>query len=242
MFENQAFEIAEKFRGAKQVDTVKSVFGAAITTLGGTAYIICDIPPGAPPEAHHIHMSGWNTQWFKKYVDLNYAADDPVPNFVNNTVDPYYWRDASKHMQGNGRALNIMQEARSEFRMADGFCVPLHGLRGVAGVVSIATETENWTLSDREHALLHFVGIYAYEAMRRLRIGSAGGGSQIRLSPRELECIKWIAEGKTNWEVSVILGIAHDTANQYLKSAAQKLNTRSKAHLVARAHRMNLIN
>jgi LuxR family transcriptional regulator, quorum-sensing system regulator BjaR1 len=242
MYENQAFEIAEKFRAAKQVETVKSVFGEAAAALGGTAYIICDIPPGAPPEAQHIHMSGWNPEWLKKYVDCNYSADDPVPNYVNSTVDPYYWHEASGHMKGNGRALQIMHEARNEYQMAGGFCIPLHGLRGVAGVVSVATDQTNWALSDREHALLHFLGIYAYEAMRRLRVAAAGGGSQIRLSPRELECVKWISEGKTNWEVSVILGIAHDTANQYIKSASQKLNTRSKAHLVARAHRMNLIN
>ncbi|HVW52726.1 MAG TPA: LuxR C-terminal-related transcriptional regulator [Trinickia sp.] len=29
-----------------------------------------------------------------------------------------------------------------------------------------------------------------------------------RLTPRELECLKWIAAGKSSWEISHIIGIS----------------------------------
>ena len=170
-----------------------------------------------------------------------YVVDDPIPNFVNRTINPYYWHEAAVHVQPDTLASRIMNEARSEFRMGDGLCIPIHGLKGVAGLVSIATELNHFNLSEQEDAALHMIGIYAYEAIRRLNPRSGSRDGKPNLSKRESECIKWIAEGKTTWEIGVILGIAEDTARQYLRSAAQKLDTRTRAHLVSRAHRMNLL-
>ena len=34
---------------------------------------------------------------------------------------------------------------------------------------------------------------------------------ELKLSPRELECLKWAAAGKTAWETSIILDISEGT-------------------------------
>jgi LuxR family quorum sensing-dependent transcriptional regulator len=241
MPEKAAFGWVEDLRKAKTVENVKSIFGRAVSAYGGSAFIICDIPPGAKPEPHDIHASGWNSQWEEKYVANSYVLDDPIPNYIGKTIDPYYWHEASRGAQKESTALRIMNEARSEFRMVDGLCIPIHGLSGAAGLVSIATEEPHWSLSEQENAALHMIGLYAYEAIRRLSPRKTRVGDQVSLSPRETECVKWIAEGKTTWETSVILGIAEETARQYLRNASQKLDTRTRAHLVSRAHRMNLL-
>ncbi|MBY3123131.1 helix-turn-helix domain-containing protein [Rhizobium laguerreae] len=33
----------------------------------------------------------------------------------------------------------------------------------------------------------------------------------LSLSPREKECLLWIAQGKTSWETAVIMGISENT-------------------------------
>lgn len=241
MFKKKAFEAIEILRKANTVENVKSVFSDVISSYGGSAFIICDIPAGAQAMPEDIHASGWNAQWLEKYVANGYVVDDPIPNFVNRTINPYYWHEAAVQVQPDTLASRIMNEARSEFRMGDGLCIPIHGLKGVAGLVSIATELNHFSLSEQEDAALHMIGIYAYEAIRKLNPRRGSRDGKPALSKRESECIKWIAEGKTTWEIGVILGIAEDTARQYLRSAAQKLDTRTRAHLVSRAHRMNLL-
>jgi LuxR family quorum sensing-dependent transcriptional regulator len=51
----------------------------------------------------------------------------------------------------------------------------------------------------------------------------------------------WASEGKTDWEISVILGISRPTVTKHLLSARQKLNAVNRAHLIGEALRNKLI-
>src|ERR1700737_2334161 len=55
-----------------------------------------------------------------------------------------------------------------------------------------------------------------------------------RLSARELECLRWVAAGKTDWEISVILSISAATVRFHLDRARAKLGARTRAQAVAR--------
>ena len=56
-----------------------------------------------------------------------------------------------------------------------------------------------------------------------------------KLTPRERECLKWIAAGKTDWEISLILNISEQTVHGYVQNALTKLNARTRAQAVALA-------
>jgi LuxR family transcriptional regulator, quorum-sensing system regulator BjaR1 len=241
MLEKIAFETVASLKVCKSFDDVKSVFSAACEFLGTKAFIICDIPPSAAPGKNEVYTSGWDTAWELRYATLNYGQWDPVPQHVNRTIDPYFWRDVNALTAKDAMGYRIMNEARSEFGMRDGYCIPVHGLQGTAGLVSVASDLPNWDLSEHEQAVLHLVGIYAFEAVRKIRGHTKPAGGGPRLSPRELECTRWLAEGKTTWEIAKIIGISQETVREYLKCAATKLNTCTQAHLVAKAHRMNLL-
>ncbi|WP_454011605.1 helix-turn-helix domain-containing protein [Aquamicrobium terrae] len=62
-----------------------------------------------------------------------------------------------------------------------------------------------------------------------------------QLSPRELECLQWTAEGKTAWECSVILGLSEHTVRCYLESARHKLNASSNTHAISIAYRSGVL-
>jgi DNA-binding CsgD family transcriptional regulator len=55
------------------------------------------------------------------------------------------------------------------------------------------------------------------------------------LTPRERECLKWVAAGKTDWEISQILNISEQTAHGYVQNALIKLGARTRAQAVAQA-------
>jgi len=62
-----------------------------------------------------------------------------------------------------------------------------------------------------------------------------------QLSPRELECLQWVSDGKTAWECAIILGLSQHTVRCYLESARHKLNATSNTHAVSIAHRVGLL-
>lgn len=61
------------------------------------------------------------------------------------------------------------------------------------------------------------------------------------LTDRELECLFWIAEGKTSDEIAVILGISRNTINNYITSVMRKTATKTRSEAIAYAVRNNLV-
>lgn len=61
------------------------------------------------------------------------------------------------------------------------------------------------------------------------------------LTDRELECLFWIAEGKTSDEIAVILGISRNTINNYITSVMRKTATKTRSEAIAFAVRNNLV-
>lgn len=61
------------------------------------------------------------------------------------------------------------------------------------------------------------------------------------LTDRELECLGWIAEGKTSDEIAVILGISRNTINNYITSVMRKTATKTRSEAIAYAVRNNLV-
>jgi DNA-binding CsgD family transcriptional regulator len=86
---------------------------------------------------------------------------------------------------------------------------------------------------------LRVLGSYFHEHI--LRLHGHHSERQILLSARELDCLKWTAEGKTAWEASVILGITERTVRFHLNAAREKLQCTTTAQAVAKAVKDNMI-
>ena len=61
------------------------------------------------------------------------------------------------------------------------------------------------------------------------------------LSPRELTVLRWMKEGKTNWEIARILGLSERTVRYYANRIFGKLDVTSRTQAVARALGAGLI-
>lgn len=94
-------------------------------------------------------------------------------------------------------------------------------------------------LSQDETYGLHMLCMEMFAAIAVLKSGSAGSASNI--SKRELECLKLTAAGRTSEDIARILALSIHTANQYLTSAAGKLDAVNRMHAVAKAMRLGLI-
>ncbi len=135
----------------------------------------------------------------------------------------------------------------SEIGLRDGYCIPIQDLT-CTRIVSFGGA--HLDLPDQALSGLHMLGIYADLAVRDLAVRNPAPAAarrralppgSPRCSPREIECIKWAAAGKTGWETSEILSLSHRTVESYLNMAAQKLGATNRAHLVAQALRHGLI-
>jgi DNA-binding CsgD family transcriptional regulator len=83
------------------------------------------------------------------------------------------------------------------------------------------------------------LGGYFHEHV--LRLNGHDTERKVLLSARELDCLKWTAEGKTAWEASVILGISERTVRFHLNAAREKLDCATTVQAVAKAVKHNVI-
>jgi LuxR family quorum sensing-dependent transcriptional regulator len=68
-----------------------------------------------------------------------------------------------------------------------------------------------------------------------------GRDESIWLSPREVECLGLAAAGKSEWEISRILGISEHTSEKHLLNAKMKLGAVNRVQAVAEAIRRGFI-
>jgi len=61
------------------------------------------------------------------------------------------------------------------------------------------------------------------------------------ITPKEVEILRWVQEGKTNDEIGVILGKSVWTAKYHLKNVMKKLNVTNRAQAVSQAIGLGLL-
>lgn len=73
------------------------------------------------------------------------------------------------------------------------------------------------------------------------RNGSPERSDHITLSPRQLDCLRLAAEGKSSPEIAILLGISRRTVDQRIAEACERLEVRNRIEAVAKAVRLGLI-
>jgi len=119
----------------------------------------------------------------------------------------------------------------------DGIALPVSADNAQTGLFVFTSRTLD--LSGDAVLDLHRLCLEIFAAVAQLKSGSASSSSAI--SKRELECLKLTAAGRTSEDIARILGLSIHTANQYLTSAAAKLDAVNRTQAVAKAIRLGLI-
>ena len=88
---------------------------------------------------------------------------------------------------------------------------------------------------------LRAVGVHASYLASLIFSEQVKSGRELELTDRELECLYWIAEGKTSDEIATIIGISKNTINNYITSVMRKTATRTRSEAIAYAVRNNLV-
>lgn len=86
---------------------------------------------------------------------------------------------------------------------------------------------------------LGMITLHAFDVFDRIRRTEKACANL--LSARELEVLRWTAQGKTSVEIGQILSLSDHTVNAYMTNAIRKLDCVNRTQLVAKAIRLKLI-
>jgi DNA-binding CsgD family transcriptional regulator len=172
--------------------------------------------------------------------DVPSMRRDPVMQHCRRHALPIVWDQNTYTSQGLGE----LWEEQARFGYCTGIAMALHlpeGRHFALGVERDRPLPANSGELARVVADLQLFAVYALEAAMRVLSPLAKGSERPQLTPRELEALRWTMEGKTAWEVGVILGITERTAVLHVNNAMHKLECTSKHQAVLKALRLGLI-
>jgi LuxR family quorum sensing-dependent transcriptional regulator len=149
---------------------------------------------------------------------------NPNPAAARALRRPFLWREARLPTKSLHDAY---WEALGSFGAVEGLAVTDFE-RGRRVGVSLAFATADWSPEDRR--AMEFA---CYALIDKVRQLSPRPSPPPRLTPRERDCLAFVGEGKTDWEISTILGISQSTTHQYVESARKKLGAATRAQAVA---------
>lgn len=182
-------------------------------------------------------LNNYSTEWQQRYANANYLAVDPtVAHGIRSTVPlvwsqplfescPEFWEDARGHGLKHGWAQSSY----------DAKCN--------VGMLTLARSEGEITAAElRERSVqLSWLAQAVHEGAVRLATSASEPEPAIVLTAREIEVLRWTADGKTSGEVGQIMDISERTVNFHITNALVKLGVVNKTAGVVKAAMLRLL-
>ncbi len=172
-------------------------------------------------------FSRCSKEWVDRYTCENLVAKDPVIYRCQHQSTPVFWSDLYSQPDLPDGFIEVMLEAR-KYGLYNGCSFPLRGPRGEFGIFSLITADPDF---DVKEAVKGVRGMIDYVLDAAIRVCTEVYPRN-PLTLREIECLIWLADGKTAIETGKILGITPRTVNSHASSAVSKLGASSRTHAI----------
>ncbi|MES2057680.1 MAG: helix-turn-helix transcriptional regulator [Pseudomonadota bacterium] len=198
-------------------------------------------PPGQLTAARHWAagglverrcVAGWIGGTSHRYIcfDVN-----PLVEPIARGMTRYRFSDFAPRRD---RRFGDYWDAMSEGRIGDALGVTAYGYDGAVASLHIGFADPEIDSGIAE--ALHSAGTILAERLLREPLGPDNAAGGAALSARERDAIGFVAEGKTDWEIATIMGVAETTARFHVDNARRKLGAVNRAHAVARLMALGL--
>ena len=177
-----------------------------------------------------FHAMEWPDRWRSYYFQSGLLEHDPLIEALPLMDGAFTWQELRTRRALTVAGTEALNKIASE-GWVDGFVVPLHRAGTHYGLISLVTLNHHISPVEKRH--LEAVCLVFHERLRLIvpnegfRVPPAG------LTPREIDCIKLIAEGMSDIRAGEHLGIKGSTVHEHAERAKMKLQARNRAELVA---------
>ena len=184
-------------------------------------------------------LTTMSDDWMRYYYDEDLAdTDSHVVRLRQGKITPYIWNDSTiQRIEPSGERSTARAAAEAGLRSA--LCVPLtsptNPFTPVGGItVGTSMDEAAFTAVMRNHGatLTSIAYLFHNACIRQLWHERQGGKS---LSPRERDCLRYLADGKRQDAIAQAMGVARVTVEMHLRCARQKLGARTLNEAIAKA-------
>lgn len=184
-----------------------------------------------------VMLNSYPTAWQQRYAQENYLKVDPSVHHAMTSLKPLVWSD---ELFAGARPL--WEDARSH-NLQVGWAQASVDVKGVIGMLTLARSHDPISDSELRQNLLKmsWLAQAAHQGLAQLIAAHPNSDAGIVLTQREIEVLRWTADGKTSGEVGEILNIAERTVNFHVNNSLLKLGAANKTAGVLKAAMLRLL-
>ena len=234
-----------RFAACREPAEAELLAGELTRAFGFTffSYVVAAFPAGDDGRgATGLLLNSYPDEWRTRYRRRSYECDDLVVVDGRRCRAPFGWGSDPQLDAMSPTSRKLFLEART-YGIRDGFTVPVRGPDGDCGLFSVSGPGPGDLAPEVGSPV--YGGLLAAAQLLHASIMEPRLQSRrhapVSLTCHERACLSWTAQGKTAWEIALIIGRSKATVEFHLRRASEKLGATNKVHAVARALRSDLI-
>jgi DNA-binding CsgD family transcriptional regulator len=225
-----ALPFIEGLPGRKTSQEVGAAFGDFVRPYGFMAAAFGEsreIPEGRSWE---FFFNTWPSEWLLQYQSNDYVRHDLVPSMARISAQPFTWQEALAR-----RTPTEKQREHHEWALGlgivDVFAVPIHYPGDDFGLCVCIADHRIVDVFERD--TLQMASLFAHQRCRVLGGQSEASSAATLLTPREVDCLRWVLKGKSDTDIGGILDISHTTVHFHIERVKKKLGVRTRTQAAA---------
>jgi LuxR family transcriptional activator of conjugal transfer of Ti plasmids len=204
------------------------------------------------PYFSYLHLKGsaqtdrfianYPQEWRERYERKLYIHYDPVVAVGRRSRLPYFWNNSGFISPYKKAQQKVFHEAGA-YGINTGYSIPIAGRVGELGLFSVAATSDRRLMGAMNGSahLIYVLGLQLHDHVLSLGTENRAEATVIVLTARELECLKWAAEGLTTEQISDRMAISAATVNYHFNKIVPKFNAANRHHAAIKAVRLGLI-
>jgi len=185
-------------------------------------------------------VSNYPREWQALYVEKNYLRVDPVVTNAKHGPNLHTWSGEDSRRLGRRAVTQFFSDA-ARFGICSGLSISVPvGFRDRM-VFTLAGPQPRVFVEGGIDPVSAAVAVAFVHSRLAGAKSDASLGTEIRLSPREAECLRWYADGVSMPDIAVMLGVTERTVRSYLDEATRKIGAANSRHAGTVATRLGLI-
>ncbi|GLR08444.1 LuxR family transcriptional regulator [Mixta theicola] len=231
----------EPLMEATTKDEVMLHVSQAIKFLEFERFLFAVVPKPKTEDPGLFLHSTYPEEWRNYYDRHSLSSNDPTVAHCFKAMSPFIWQPESFQTI---EQKNLYEEA-SSFGLRTGVTLPIHGISGEVGMLTCVRDEipGKKFQQDFKHNLssLTLLRDIICDAMNAYITVEDTLETGPQLTIRELDCLRWIALGKTTWEISRILNISEAGVNFHISNLRNKFGVNRRNDVVIKAIKLGII-
>jgi LuxR family quorum sensing-dependent transcriptional regulator len=159
--------------------------------------------------------------WSAHYGRNSLHRADPAVRMLARRHRPYSWTEA-RTIFPSSMGERVMDACRDYTGFREGLVIPIYESDG--SLLTALLCGRELDLSPEVRPFIHLAG-YHYAARGRELSQGIGHNPVCPLTRRQVECLQWVKDGKTDRQIGILMGISTATVHNHIEAAKRILGT-----------------